>query len=40
LILIAVALGLQTAAVAVFPLAAFGALIASSVRLMQSKRAA
>ena len=37
LILIAVALGLQQAAVALFPLAALGALVASSVRLMQSK---
>jgi phosphatidylglycerophosphate synthase len=37
LILIAVALGLQHAAVALFPLAALGALVASSLRLMQSK---
>ena len=37
LILVAVALGLQQAAVALFPLAALGALVASSVRLMQSK---
>ena len=39
LILIAVAFGLQEAAVAVFPLAALGALIASSMRLTQSNGA-
>lgn len=39
LILFAVASGLQLAAVALFPLAALGALIASSLRLMQSKGA-
>ena len=37
LILIAVALGLQQAAVALFPFAALGALIASSLRSLQSK---
>ena len=39
LILVAVALGLQQAAVAVFPFAALGALVASSMRLTQSNGA-
>ena len=37
LILIAVAIGLAQAAVALFPLAALGALVASSLRMLQSK---
>ncbi|MET0386063.1 MAG: CDP-alcohol phosphatidyltransferase family protein [Polyangiales bacterium] len=40
LILIAVALGATEAAVAVFPLCALGALVASSLRLIESKRTA